>query len=225
MAVRAVIFDFDGVIVETEEPFYLAWREVWASFGQDLALSEWATCIGTGLGPGTFDPFRELARRTGLDLDETEVRARTRQLAERSLAKRALLPGVAGWLAEADAAGLPVGIASSSPRSWIDHHLARLGLATRFSVVACVDDCGVTKPDPAPYLLACQRLGIAPSEGLAVEDSLHGVKAAKSAGLACVAVPTAMTAHLDLGLADLVLSSLSEATLAATIERLRAWGY
>ncbi len=224
MAVRAVIFDFDGVIVETEEPFYLAWREVWASFGQDLALEEWATCIGTGLGPGTFDPFSELLRRTGQDLDQAEIRARTRRVAAPLLDSSTLRPGVADWLGEADAAGLPVAIASSSSRSWIEEHLARLDLATRFSVVACFDDCGVTKPDPASYLLACRQLGIAPTEGLAVEDSLHGVKAAKSAGLACVAVPTEMTAHLDLGLADLVLPSLAEATLAGTIERFAAWG-
>lgn len=114
MTVRAVIFDFDGVIVDTEEPDYLAWREVWASFGQDLVLEEWAGCIGTAQGPATFDPFDELARRTGLKLVESEVRAQKRAVAACRLANAPALDGVKDWLDEAHGAGLAVAIASSS---------------------------------------------------------------------------------------------------------------
>jgi HAD superfamily hydrolase (TIGR01509 family) len=213
VTIGAVIFDFDGVILDTEEPDYLAWREVWASFGQDLVLEEWASCIGTAQGPETFHPFDELARRTGLDLEETEVRAQQRAIAARRLADAPLLDGVMDWLDQAEIAGLPVAIASSSSRGWIDEHLGRLDLARRFPVIACFDDCGVTKPDPASYRLACGQLGVRPSEALAVEDSTPGVIAAKGAGLACVAVPSAMTAHLDFGAADMILPSLASSSL------------
>lgn len=218
--ISAVIFDFDGVILDTEEPDYLAWREVWASFGQDLLLQEWASCIGTAQGPETFHPFEELARRTGLGLVEAEVRAQKRAIATRRLANASVLDGVMDWLNQAEAAGLPVAIASSSPRDWIDEHLGRLDLAPRFPAIACFDDCGVTKPDPASYLLACGLLGVRPSEALAVEDSTPGVIAAKTAGLACVAVPSAMTAHLDFEAADLILPSLASTTLSDVMSQL-----
>jgi HAD superfamily hydrolase (TIGR01509 family) len=221
-AIGAVVFDFDGVILDTEEPDYLAWREIWGSYGQDLVLEEWALCIGTAPGPSTFHPFDELVRRSGLDL--SELRARKRQIAAHLVAGRPVLPGVMDWLDGAGTYGLGVAIASSSPRSWIDEHLSRLGLLPRFPVIACFDDCGVTKPDPASYLLACGRLGVRPSEALAVEDSVHGVAAAKSAGLACVAVPTPMTAHFDFGQADLTLPSLSSATLGDVTRELEALG-
>lgn len=218
MKSRALIFDFDGVILETEEPEYLAWREVWTSYGQDLLLEEWAGAIGTAQGPETFHPFDELVRRTGLDLVEEDIRSHKRTVAARRVTELAVLDGVVDWLDEAEAAGLSVGIASSSPRAWIEEHLTRVGLRRRFSVIACFDDCGVTKPDPASYELACRLLCVQPSEAIAVEDSVPGVLAAKEAGLRCVAVPTVMTAHLDFGAADLVLPSLASCSLREVLD-------
>lgn len=224
MVLRAVVFDFDGVILETEEADFLAWREVWAFYGYELPLEEWVDCIGTSQGAHTFHPFDELVRRSGLDLAEVELRARKREIAARRLVDSSVLDGVMDWLDEAKATGWPVAIASSSPRNWINEHLDRLGLASRFPVVACFDDCGVTKPDPAAYLLACRRLGVPPADALAVEDSVPGVAAAKAAGLVCVAVPTVMTAHFDFGDADLILSSMTEMSLSDLSRRLSAPG-
>lgn len=218
MRIRAVIFDFDGVILETEEPDYLAWREVWSSFGQELVLDEWASCIGTSQDTTTFHPFQELVRRSGLDLVEAEIRIQKRDIAARLLEARPAAEGVRAWLAEAAETGLKVGIASSSGLDWIATHLDRLGLRAYFEVIACLDDCGVTKPDPTSYLEASRRLGVSPRSALAVEDSLNGVTAAKRAGLACVAVPTAMTAHMDLSAADLVLPSLRAVSLGQVVE-------
>jgi HAD superfamily hydrolase (TIGR01509 family) len=108
-----------------------------------------------------------------------------------------------------------VGVASSSPRDWVEAHLSRLGLLGRFSALACHgDDDGLAaKPEPDLYVEACRLLQVAPAMAVAVEDSPHGVRAAKAAGLACVAVPNEMTRLLDLDHADLVVSSLAEVSL------------
>jgi HAD superfamily hydrolase (TIGR01509 family) len=211
VAFKAVVFDFDGVVLETEEPEYLAWREVWASFGEELEVAEWAACIGTAQGPQSFHPFHELRARSGLDLVEDDVRGRKQAIANRLLAATHPRPGIRRWLDEAAEAGLSVAIASSAERYWIDENLERIGLAGRFQVVACFDECRTAKPDPAPYLLACARLGVNPDESLAVEDSRNGLLSAKSAGLPCVVVPTTMTSHMDFSEADLVLDSLQQA--------------
>jgi HAD superfamily hydrolase (TIGR01509 family) len=221
-----VVFDFDGVVLDSEEPDYLAWRQIWSELGQTLPLGQWARCIGTGQGAATFDPFAELVELVerdggagaaqeagggGTELRESEVRARGRAIAAELMADRQPLPGVAAWLEECAVAGLAVGMASSSPRRWVRSHLERLGLAGHFPVICCLDDCGTTKPDPASYLLACSRLGVAPAGALAVEDSRNGLLAAKSAGLHCLVVPNVMTAHMDFTEADMVLGSLGEA--------------
>ncbi|MHB1445380.1 MAG: HAD family hydrolase [Acidimicrobiales bacterium] len=167
-----------------------------------------------------FHPYRELVRRSGRDLDNETVRARVRALITDHLSGRQMQPGVADWLGDATRLGLSVGIASSSSRSWIEDHLARLGAAGWWPVMACFDDCGQAKPDPASYRLVCQNLGVSPGEALAVEDSRNGLLAAKAAGLFCVAVPTAMTAHMDLSEADMVLSALDAMPLAAVLDHL-----
>ena len=217
MGIRAVVFDFDGLILETEEPLYVAYRELWARHELDLTLEEWAECIGTIDG---FDPIGELQRRTGRSIDEAVAR---RQVSARSRAlidDAEILPGVLDWVTEAEAAGLGVAIASSSPREWIFEHLERHGHLERFPIVCCYDDVGVAKPEPDAYIEACRRLQVAPVDAVAIEDSAHGVAAAKAAGLRCVAVPTAMTRHLDFSPADLVVESLAHVRLADVMSTL-----
>jgi HAD superfamily hydrolase (TIGR01509 family) len=220
MLIAAIVFDLDGVVLDSEEPEFLAWRTIWSEHDRELHLEEWAKCIGTGQGPTTFDPYAELVRHTGLQVGEPEVRARSQALAAELTAGRPALPGVVRWLDEAAAAGLGLAMASSSPREWVVRHLARLGLSEQFGVIASFDDCGAKKPDPASYLLACSQLGVKPQQALAVEDSRPGLMAAKAAGLSCVVVPNVMTAHMDFTGADLMLGSLDEAGPLEVIERL-----
>jgi HAD superfamily hydrolase (TIGR01509 family) len=222
---KALVFDFDGVILETEESDFLAWSEIWAEHGQQLRLEEWAACIGTSQGPDTFHPFDELVARSGLALDEPTVRARKRAIAQERLDRAVLMEGVATWVEDAMDIGLGVAIASSSPRSWIDGHLERLGVAHWWPTVACYDDCRVAKPDPAAYLLACEKLGVDPENALAIEDSRMGLLAAKAAGMRCVAVPSRMTAHLSFAEADLVVTSLAETRLAEVLAQLGPVGH
>jgi HAD superfamily hydrolase (TIGR01509 family) len=122
-------------------------------------------------------------------------------------------PGVVAWLDEAAELGLEVAIASSSGAEWVEPLLDQLGLRHRFRHIACYGDGLAAKPEPDTYRAACAALGVAPDAAIALEDSPHGVAAAKAAGLWCVAVPHAITEQLDLTNADLVLPSLAEVSL------------
>lgn len=216
---EAVVFDFDGLILETEEPWYLAWRSVWEEHGEELTLSAWEQCIGAE-AEATFEPFRELLSRTGAALEEQEVRATVRRRVEALVADADVLPGVRDWIDSARDLGLGIAIASSSPRDWIDRLLDHVGLRPQFPVIACFDDVGCGKPQPDVYLAACRALGTDPVRSVAVEDSLNGVRAARAAGMPVIAVPTVMTRHLPLDEADLVVESLASIELTDALRRL-----
>jgi HAD superfamily hydrolase (TIGR01509 family) len=216
--VRAVlVFDFDGTMLDTEWPAYQAAAELWAEHGIELTVQEWAWRIGTA---GHDNPFDELQQRLGRRLDPA--------LNERRIARKneltdeaPLNPGVLAWLDEAHARQLPVGIASSSPLSWIERNLDRLALRDRFGCFACCDERMPAKPDPTSYRHVVEQLGGDPALSVAVEDSEHGVRAARHAGLFVVAVPHDLTAHMDLSDADLVVASLEEVSLGDALERAR----
>jgi HAD superfamily hydrolase (TIGR01509 family) len=160
-----------------------------------------------------------LAERTGAPLDEARRAARKARRDE-LLAAEAVLPGVHAWLDDAARLGLPVGVASSSEVDWVAGHLERLGLADRFTCLSCFDGRLQGKPAPDLYLTACEALGVAPGDALAVEDSGNGVAAAKAAGLRCVAVPHDLTRDHDLSPADIVVPSLADLPLEEAMARL-----
>jgi HAD superfamily hydrolase (TIGR01509 family) len=216
VALRALVFDFDGLILDTERPAYEAWRHVYQAHGCDLAMEEWADCIGR---PDAWDPIERLAARVPL-ADPAAAKAMGKTVHDALLEAEETRPGVVELLAEGREAGLRIGIASSSPQTWVAPLLERLGLVDHFECLSCYQsDSGVRgKPHPDLFLQACQSLEVEPAEAVAFEDSLNGVAAAKTAGLWCVAVPHALTAGLDLSAADLVVDSLASLSLA----RLRA---
>jgi HAD superfamily hydrolase (TIGR01509 family) len=215
MTIEAIVFDFDGLILDTETTSFRAWVETYAEYGCTLVEDDWARHIGTING---FDPYGTLcARATRPVPAEDALRASKRGREAELVAAEPLRPGVLAWLDEAAALELGIGIASSSPTHWIDGHLTRLDIATRFAVVTCCDDDRPPKPAPDVYLAACEALGVSPSAALAVEDSAHGVAAAKAAGLWCVAVPNPLTKSLDFSAADVLLESLADASLSEVI--------
>jgi HAD superfamily hydrolase (TIGR01509 family) len=216
--INAVVFDFDGLILDTELPIYRAWYELFERHGAPpLSIDEWAAEIGTIRGLDLPGLLVERATRP-VDLDEADVWRRAHR--DLLLAEQQARPGVEEWVAEAEATGRGVAIASSSEAEWVLPLLERIGLHTRFPYV--VNAGGELRPKPAPdvYLEACARLGVAPADALAVEDSPHGIAAAKAAGLRCVAVPHELTETLDLSAADLRLVSLADCSLADAIARL-----
>jgi len=216
--VKLVVFDFDGLILDTEVPVYDAWQEIYGEHGVTLAFEKWAQCIGTA---DTFDPCVDLETALGRALDAAALRGRHRTRTDALIADQVIRPGVREYVDEARRLGLGLGVASSSDRRWVEGHLERLGLHAHFDVIRCADDVPRVKPDPALYRAVLDAMGVRPEEAVALEDSPNGVLAAKRAGLACVAVPNPLTARLDLSAADLRVASLAELSLPELLTRLR----
>lgn len=220
MSIQGLIFDFDGLILETEEPIFISWQELYRSFGYQLTLETWQTIIGTANADALFDPAKELDRLVGVNLnwDELEPMRRKRELDV--VLSLAPLPGVREMLVDAKRLGLKIAIASSSPCSWVTGHLVRLALVDYFDCIVAEDDVSHTKPDPELFLKALECLGLEASQAVVFEDSLNGILAAKRAGLYVVAVPTVMTRSQIVDQADMQLSSLSQARLEDLIGRI-----
>jgi HAD superfamily hydrolase (TIGR01509 family) len=216
--VQAVVFDFDGLILDTETPIFQALAQLYDRHGQVLERDFWVTVIGHG--EDYFDPLEELERRAGRSLDREALLADERALRTELLALQPVLPGVLDWREEAVALGLRQGVASSSSRAWVLGHLDRLGLADGWECIRCGDEVHAAKPAPDVYLAVLECLGLDAADALAVEDSAPGVAAAKAAGLRCLAVPSQMTVGSDLSQADLIVTSLSEISLRKTLEKL-----
>lgn len=216
-AIRAVIFDFDGLILDSESPNFAAWCAVFEARECELTMDDWAAEIGT---VGSVAPLALLQERVGTPIDEAAVQQERRAYRDELLAVEVVRPGIHAWLDEACSLELGIAIASSSEYDWVDPHLRRLGLRDRFAHLSCYGDGAAAKPAPDTYLAACSALDVSPHEALAIEDSPNGVAAAKAAGLVCVAVPNAITARLDLGEADVQLASLADRSLAQVLNDL-----
>jgi HAD superfamily hydrolase (TIGR01509 family) len=215
--IRALIFDFDGLMLDTEGPDYRAWQELYREHSCELPLSLWTTCIGRS--GDFFDALGYLEEQIGRRLERDPLLSR-RELRHRELVEaEELLPGVADYLAEARNRELKLAIASSGSRSWVTGHLSRLSLEEYWDCVRCWGDVERAKPEPDLYLAVLAALEVTPGEAIAFEDSPNGILAAKRAGLFCVAVPNPMTEGLDLSRADLRLASLAELPLAELIAR------
>ncbi|MFC5404451.1 HAD family hydrolase [Cohnella soli] len=211
MALRAVVFDFDGTLVDTETSAYESISSVYADHGQKLELETWAVCIGT---LGGFDPHADLQRRTGKTLNKDELYKLHRARHAERLQNATLRPGVLERLAEAHSLGWKIGLASSSDRAWIEKHLGKQGIRDRFEVICSSDDVKRVKPDPELYIRAVEALGVRPGEALAIEDSMNGLRAAKAAGLWGLAIPNPVTAQMNFSEADVLVDSLDRTTFA-----------
>lgn len=209
--IQALVFDFDGLILDTEGPDYRAWQEVFWEYGGDLPLELWCECIGRSAD--WFDPIGYLEGHLGRSLDREAILRVHRQRHYELLEAEPILPGIEAYLEDAVRLGLRLGIASSSRRQWVVGHLERLGLAGYWECIRCWDDVTLAKPSPELYLSVLEHLGVPPHAALAFEDSPNGIAAAKAAGIFCVAVPNRLTKRLDLGRADMRLASLAELSL------------
>jgi len=217
--IRAIVFDFDGLILDTEEPVYRSWLEVYQAHGEELPFERWVQIVGsTTTG---FHPQHHLEERLGRALPKEVLDRRIGRRTELVLAQK-LLPGVVSQIDQAKAMGLKVGVASSSTAEWVRGHLARLGILEKFDCLRCRDDVANAKPEPDLYIAVLDCLGVTAAEAFAIEDSPNGVMAAKRAGLRCVAIPNSITAKLDLSGADVVLRSLAELTLADLVKKIDA---
>jgi HAD superfamily hydrolase (TIGR01509 family) len=216
--IKAVIFDFDGLILDTELPVFRAWQEVFAKHGQELTLDGWADYIGRS--PDTFDPCVDLERLLERAVDREAIRIEHHQYEASLIQAEEILPGVADLIEQALKRNLRLGIASSSERAWVVGHLVRLGLSDCFETIRCSDDVKRTKPAADLYSAVLAAWGVAPREAFALEDSPHGVSAAKAAGMFCIAVPNEMTKNLAFDHADLVLPSLAGTSMEELLRKI-----
>jgi HAD superfamily hydrolase (TIGR01509 family) len=220
--IRAVIFDFDGLILDTEAPEFQTWQEIYRAHGCELALEAWATGLGTSAD--AFDPCAHLAAQLGLSIDREALQQQRRQRYLELLKAQSVLPGIREYIAEAKRLGLHLGVASSSSRQWVVGHLSELGLYASFDCIKCRDDVQRVKPDPALYQAVVETFALQPHQAIALEDSPNGIAAAKRAGLFCVAVPNPLTRQLSLAHADLLVSSLADFPLLQLLEHVQRNG-
>jgi beta-phosphoglucomutase-like phosphatase (HAD superfamily) len=218
VTIRGLLFDFDGLLVDTETPSRLVWEELYREHGHELPQDQWATLVGTIGAP--FDPFGHLEELVGEPLDEESLTTRRRARELELIDLEELRPGVDHDAPAPPRLGLKTAVVSSSDDDWIARHLGRLGhLEGLDTIVAANGNTQRAKPRPDLYLEALDRLGLQAREGIAFEDSPNGVTAAKAAGLVCVAVPNPITATLALDDADLIFESLAVVPLTQLLER------
>jgi HAD superfamily hydrolase (TIGR01509 family) len=212
---RALVFDFDGTLADTESAVLQSWREVFRDHGVELPMEAWYAVIGTQ--HTTPAMFALLAEHVP-GIDPEALRPVTRARVLKLLEKLGPREGVRSYLEDARKNGLKLAVASSSSGAWVNPHLERLGIDGYFDAVL-TGDLHKAKPDPDLYLAALDALGARPQETIAFEDTPHGVTSAKAAGLTCVAVPNAITESLDFGQADVVLPSFTAKPLEALLSR------
>jgi putative hydrolase of the HAD superfamily len=193
MTIKAVIFDFDGTIIDTETIWFEVYKEVFKEkFDVELPLEEFVKVIGT-----TDEVlYQYIENQVGMKINPREINELANQ---RFLHKKGILEvreGVKEKLDEAKELGLKIGLASSSSREWVEGFLRQFDLWSYFSVIKTKEDVTKVKPDPALYIKALEELEVEPQEALAIEDSANGAMAAVEAGMKCIVIPNQVTAFL-----------------------------
>jgi len=214
MAIDALVFDFDGLLMDTETASLRVWQFLWRSYGLELDVEKFFAPHG---GDVVAERYAALAAAVGPGFDQAESHAKRLAYREELHAALDLADGIRGWLDEARDLGLRLAVASSSPRFWISDHLSRIDYLDRFELLACGDEVAAAKPAPDVYLLALSRLGVPADRAIAFEDTVHGVAAAQEAGLRCVAIPHPHADPDRFTAADLLLTSASDLPLASVL--------
>jgi HAD superfamily hydrolase (TIGR01509 family) len=209
VAIRAFLFDFDGLILDTESASRAGWQWLYRQHGHELPPDKWLLMVGT---VGGWDPWGHLEELVGEPLDRPALNERRYNHELSLIETEELRPGISDYLAAAERHGLKRAIVSSASRAWIDLHLARLERDVGWDAIVTADhDSERAKPRPTLYLEALDLLDIDAKEAVAFEDSPNGATGAKRAGIYVVGIPNAVTRDLDLdGAADIVVDSLAD---------------
>lgn len=212
--IKAIVFDFDGVILDSERLMYLVMQNMFARYNVDLPLSLWSQDIGTQDG---FDAIKYLEQNTHTEIDRKEFLEKRDQLFNTLVDQEEVLPGVRSVLRQARDLGLRIGLATSSKGDWPRRHLKRFGLTDYFQSIKSWDDVVRVKPDPELYIQSLKSLQVQPKEAIAIEDSFNGSLAAKKAGMYCIVVPNAVTKQMPFGHVDGCFQSLQDVSLKKLI--------
>lgn len=216
--IKGVIFDFDGLIFDTETHEYRLLQELFTEHNSELPLALWQKEIGTHTG---FSPFVHLEEKTQKKLDLPTIEKTFKEKFSNKLAEETARPGVEDYLKTAKSLNLKIGLASSSNYEWVSTHLKRLGLFHYFDCIKTSDDVEHVKPDPSLYLEAAHCLQLKPSECMAFEDSAHGAQAAKTAGMRCVIFPNEVTNAMQFCEVDHRLDSMLAMPLIELINKIK----
>jgi HAD superfamily hydrolase (TIGR01509 family) len=221
---KALIFDFDGLILDTETPEVLVWQSIYKEHGFELPVDEWQKTIG-GYGISNFDAAEHLSLLSQGRLDTVSSRVRYREEADKIIHASPILPGVMHMIEQAKENGLQVAIGSSAPHSWVDEHVKRLGIFDYFDHIICQDDVppGRTKPNPDIFLKALDQLNVKKNAAVVFEDSPNGVTAARRAEIFVVAVPNPLTVKMGVA-GDITVPSLIELSLHDLNEHVKKGG-
>ena len=219
---KALIFDFDGLILDTETPEVDVWTDIYSEHGFDFPFNDWVQTVG-GYGISNFDAAEHLSLLSQGRLDPVSMRSRHRLESMSVIERSPVMPGILHYIKEAKRRGMKLAIASSSKHEWVDTHAKRLGIFDLFDRVICSDDVGVgrTKPNPDLFLLALDQLQVRNNEAVIFEDSPNGVKAANRAGVFVVAVLNPLTSRLNIQGANLTVKSLAELSFSELLDKVK----
>lgn len=209
MRFETVLFDFDGIVVDTEWAIYQAWLRTFQRHGHELPLETYVRCVGSDFE--TWSPKTHLEELTGNSFDWHQLDEERQVEIRRDLESSGPMAGVVPLLERLREAKVKVAVVSSSSHFWVDGWLEKLELARYFDTVVCRGDAPRIKPAPDLWLEALKRLDATPQTTLAIEDSLNGVKSAKEAGLTVWAIPNRTTATIHFAEADRVFQSMTDA--------------
>lgn len=216
--IKAFIFDFDGLIIDTETSCYQSWEGIYKRFDVDLPLEEWIKCVGSS--NSQFNPIQYLKSKTNKKFMGNELEKEQLNNHYNNSLNAPILPGVMTYLNFAKKNHLKLAIASSSPYWWVSQHLQKKNILNMFDEIISSDDVNHVKPAPDLFLKAKEKLQISDYQGLVFEDSEHGIHAAFSAKLYCVAVPNPITRYSDFNKANIVINSLDRENPSALLKSL-----
>lgn len=215
---KAVIFDFDGLILDTESAWFQAYHTIYAEHEVVLPIDLWVKGVGTY---NAFDPHKHLEQALGQSLSKEELEQRFQTNFKGILQGTELREGVVQYLESAREMGLRIGLASSSPNYWVEGYLNDYGIRHYFETLCTSDDVQHVKPDPELYLLALKRLEVEAKDAVAFEDSSHGAHAAVQAGVTCVIVPNSVTKLGEFPHYHYRINSMADQPLQELLERIK----
>jgi HAD superfamily hydrolase (TIGR01509 family) len=219
MTVKALIFDFDGLILETEYPIYKAIRDVYIKYGTDLKLEDYTYCVGSIEDNHHF--LHLLEKELNIKLDINQLSEEINQAMMDDINSSEALPGVENILIQAKKLDLTCVVASSSDFPWVSNHLNTLGLTEYFSKICTRENVKRVKPEPDLFLYALTQANVQANEAIVFEDSQNGILAASRAGIFSVAVPNIVTRNLDFSKANLILNQIDELPLSELLTKVK----
>lgn len=212
MEINGVIFDFDGLILDTETADLLAWQKIFIQYDVPFPRNIYNSGIGAEyIDERLISEIKLISNHR--KIHSSAISHQFQQLKSELVQAKEILPGVLDRLDEAKSLQMKIGLASSSPSQWIDSNLHRLGILHYFDCIFTKDDVEKIKPNPEIFIKTAACLGLSTSQILVFEDSSNGIAAAKSAGLTTIAIPNQVTKGLDFSQAEMILDSLADVSL------------